>query len=422
MRTMAWKLLAVLFALSIGGTAQAGPGDPLGAPFVVGNTNHWGPPEVVRDAAGNFLVSWGVYPSLRARLYYADGTPQGPEFTLVSPQGEYFVGGTQVGMSATGDFAVAWSEYITAARKTQIFVRTFHADGTPRTPIQTVASYTQREGGFDLSMNADGHFVVVWNDVYQVYGPPLGENVPLYSVGTTRILAKRYDLDGNTDKGNILVGTSVLSPSPIYGYGPGTAARPAVDPHGGFIVIWQDRNLAGKGVLYQRRYKADGKADGLKTQVGEPEPASSRQASIVMDQAGNYLISWIVRRTPGVDSKTGFVQLAQRYSALGTATGSQFRFDTGPNDWDSLTVRMDPDGDAVIAWLGLPVEECCVAREVYLQTYAPDNSPKSGRVVVREEQYLNNSAVPTMNLDGYGNPVVLWEENAQVMGRLYQAR
>ncbi len=135
---------------------------------------------IAMDDAGNFVIAWqsfgqdafggyGIY----ARRYSSTGAALSNEFQVND-----FTTGYQfepsVGMDSDGDFVVTWSSFDQEGDQGElygIFAKMYNADGS----LFVVSGETQPLGEFrvnaiiaedqrhsDVSMDADGHYVVVW--------------------------------------------------------------------------------------------------------------------------------------------------------------------------------------------------------------------------------------------------------------------
>jgi hypothetical protein len=159
-------------------------------------------PSVAVDADGNFVVVWKEWdpysqPSgsvIQGRRFASDGTPGEPQFQISSATTGYVTEYLpSVAVDADGDFVVVWSDYeYTGPRGGYVIQgRRFASDGTPGGPQFQISSVTTgygRERESSVAVDADGDFVVVWND-YQYSGPPSG----YYDY---RIQGRQFDVAG----------------------------------------------------------------------------------------------------------------------------------------------------------------------------------------------------------------------------------
>jgi len=408
------------------GPAQAGPGDPLGPQFTIATqAGGRAPPQVARDAAGNFLAVWEG-PFISARRYYANGTPQGPQFR-VTPTDQPSAHSPSLAMSSAGDYVVAWQAYDPIDSSSHVYARSFDASGLPRSAVLHVAALTQGTGYHSVAMGPDGRFVVVWNDFVQFFAPIPGVSEGLLSAGYSNLRAQRYALNGSPDGGKLLVTTSVTNPTPLSGVHNASPPQAAMDAQGGFVVAWEDQTVTSASVIYARRYAAGGLGGGLKTRINPQFPLEAYQPSLAMDHAGNYLIGWHVRHFLSSNYSSGYDVWARRYSATGSAQGAAFQVNAGAGGGvsiqEAVDVALDPNGDAVVAWAGSPGDSCCVPSEIDLQRYSAAGVAQGGKTSVTPsgDESARIPAAPSVAMDSYGNVVVVWYELDDLKGRLYQA-
>jgi hypothetical protein len=203
---------------SIWGRRFEADGTPLGGDFPVNTSTplYTYRPHVASDPSGNFVVAWtahtGADSSVMARRFDSNGAPLGDEFQVnLFDDGGQESGG--VAMSPAG-FVVTWAGQ-GSGTSLGIFARLFDAAGSPLTDdlhVQTGPLTAAGAGEPDVAMNANGDFVVVWDEpdgtVYtvkgrrwNVAGSPAGAVFPI-SEGT---LGARDPHVASDSAGNFLV-------------------------------------------------------------------------------------------------------------------------------------------------------------------------------------------------------------------------
>jgi hypothetical protein len=117
------------------------------------------------------------------------------------------------------------------------------------------------------------------------------------------------------------------------------SAQVAFEPDGDYVVVWHHvSNFSGpliEGIRMQR-YNASGEAQGGETTL----VSNARLPNIVMDGAGNYLITYTRS-----DGSRG----AQWYNNDGSTRGSEFTIDSTRLIGDEISV--DADGDLAVVWM-----------------------------------------------------------------------
>jgi len=165
-----------------------------------------------------------------------------------------------------------------------------------------------------------------------------GDFVVVY-MGTTAfspgIYAQRFRADGVAQGGLI----TVIEPNQV-------AAQPpqvAMAADGDFVIVYSLADQEGNSV-YAARYDSNGQALGtVKVNDEGAGPRTDGQASVAMDDQGNFVVSWS-RLTP-VSSSV----LARQFTAAGVALDQpHLVHSVSPNLLIYSTVAMDADGDFIV--------------------------------------------------------------------------
>src|SRR5688572_4165571 len=179
---------------------------PAGPEFLVNTRteNRQHEAAVAADADGDFVVAWtsngqdngsgfGVY----AQRYSAAGVPRGPEFlvntTVILNQSH-----PAVAMDADGDFVIAWDGAVfDAVAVHEVYFQRYNAAGVPQGG-ETVAPAMTAERQFRpaVAMDADGDFVIAWEDQVRD-GSGYG------------IFARRFNSAGAAQGGDFPVNTNI---------------------------------------------------------------------------------------------------------------------------------------------------------------------------------------------------------------------
>ncbi len=200
-------------------------------------------PAVASDANGNFTVVWhsanqdGSAAGVYGQRFDALGNPQGTEFRVnthtLGPQDE-----ADIGMTATGEFVVAWESGSTLLPQdgsaAGAYGQRFAADGTPLGTEFRANEYTilnQDDVDFGVDPNS-GEFLISWESVNQDGSDP-------------GIYGQRYQADGlpigSEFRINRTVANSQEDPSVI------------MDGNGSAVVVWQsDLQDGDLGGIYAR--------------------------------------------------------------------------------------------------------------------------------------------------------------------------
>lgn len=128
-------------------------------------------PEIAVNDLGEFIVSWelpNAFPgttssNIMMRRYNGDGTPKAGA-AQVNAAGSGLHRDAEIGLANDGSFTVAWERLPTAQNNSEVFWRSFGANGAPVTAFHQQANTyaTSFQDDPALAVNADGSFVVAW--------------------------------------------------------------------------------------------------------------------------------------------------------------------------------------------------------------------------------------------------------------------
>ncbi|WP_221409173.1 putative Ig domain-containing protein, partial [Reichenbachiella versicolor] len=296
-------------------------------------------PAVAMDSDGDFVITWQMSNlsamddrGIQAQRYNSSGEKQGSVF-LVNTHTTGNQNTPDIAMDADGDFVIVWSGdggYVHGG--TDIMAQRFDASGN-----KVESEFRVNFGTFKnsinpaISMDADGDFVVTWQD----------ENVDGDDYG---IEARLYNASGEAQTDPFLVNTLVDN----YQTDPATA----MDADGNFVITWNSDHSAGFHDVYARRYNVSAVAQDTEEFLVNTFKGSGsiqdRVPSIAMSVNGDFVITW-----DGFGQGDDFSSdiYAQRYNASGIAQGDELVINTErSNDQKSPTIAIDSNGDFVIAW------------------------------------------------------------------------
>ena len=120
----------------------------------------------------------------------------------------------------------------------------------------------------------------------------------------------------------------------------------AVAPGGDFIVVWQSADQDGSGFgIYAQRFTALGVPTGSEFKVNTTTANSQKFPAVAMHSDGSFIVVWT--RTSPTEYPIGID--AQRYDAGGTPIGGEFTIDN--NSATTPDVAFDPNGGFIVAWV-----------------------------------------------------------------------
>jgi hypothetical protein len=299
-------------------------------------------PGVAMDAGGDFVVVWednnqdGSFQGIYAQRFNATGLAQGTEFRVnTSTAGEQLQ--PEVAMDADGNFVVCWASRPVNGNWA-VFAQRYDAAGVAQGSEIFVGpgGYPGDAGrGHDVAMDADGDFVIAWNDITATF---------------FEVYAQRFNSTGVTQGAKIHVNTHT----------PNRQEAPAVamDADGDFVVTWRSEvQDGGPGFfygVYGQRFNAAGAPQGTEFLVNTYTDGDQQKQRVAMDVAGNFVVVWQSGNAgaAGQDG-SGIGVYAQQYNADGSADGPEFRVNTFTSlQQEFPAVAMDADGKFLVTWSG----------------------------------------------------------------------
>jgi hypothetical protein len=260
-----------VFARRLGST-----GLPLGTEFQV-NTYTTGSQILARiasDTDGDFVVVWygagnGDLVGVFGRRFNSAGTPLATEFranSVTTGDQDY----PAVAMEDNGDFVVVWASPQDGSGK-GVFGQRFTSSGSPTGPEFQVNVHITGDQDFpDIGLDADGDFVVAWNDATQ-------------DADGTGIFARRYDSTGTPLGIDFRVNATIT--------GAQNSAAIATDRDGDFVIAWQDPG-GGDANVWVRRFKATSIPTGGDLLANSFTPLTQAIAAIASDADGDFVVTW----------------------------------------------------------------------------------------------------------------------------------
>lgn len=306
-----------------------------GSEFLVNNTTAGQQQEasVAALTAGGYVITWqsdaqdtsgvGIY----GQVYGADGTKVGTEFKVNSTVANDQVTPSVVGLTG-GGFVVTWASAIQDVSGWGVYAQRYGATGVAVGSEFKVNTYvSDNQDVPSVSALTSGGFVVTWESANQD-----GSGWGIYT--------QRYDSSGVASGSETRVNTQT-SDNQFY---PSVASL----TDGGYVVTWssyaQDGSTWG---IYAQRYASTGTASGSEFRVNSFLTSDQIYPDVTGLSDGSFVITW---QSYDQDGSANSVY-GQRYSAAGTAAGSEFRINSYTNDQQQEpTVTGLSDGGFVVTW------------------------------------------------------------------------
>jgi hypothetical protein len=225
---------------------------------------------------------------------------------------------------SNGDFVIAWSSLGQDGSGYGVYAQHYAANGTAMGAEFQANTYTfSQQDSPSIAGLSNGDFVITWEGYGQEFD----------------VYAQRYAVDGTALGAEFQVNTYTLSNQ----HSPNIAGL----SNGDFVIAWasyeQDGDYFG---VFAQRYAADGTALGAEFQVNTYTRSNQDSPSIAGLSSGDFVIAW-----ESLGQYSGASFYTQRYTANGTAVGTEFRVNT-----HSLSISGHPsiaglsNGDFVVTW------------------------------------------------------------------------
>ncbi|MDB5968182.1 MAG: hypothetical protein JWQ90_632 [Hydrocarboniphaga sp.] len=215
-------------------------------------------------------------------------------------------------------------------------VTTAQAPGTPLGSAFLVNTYMSVTEASAVASDSAGNFVVTWMSKGQ-------------DSSGWGIYAQRYDADGSPQGSEFRV--SEFRGKPFTSIDQYSSPAIAGDAAGHLVVTWtsydQDEDGSGWGI-YAQRYAADGSPQGSEFRVSTYTSGDQYAPAVASDSAGHFVVAWM---SNGQDN-SGWGIYAQRYTADGSPSGSEFRVNTYTSGGQyAPAVAGDSAGHFVVTWV-----------------------------------------------------------------------
>ncbi len=371
---------------------------------------------IIEDKDGNFTIIWedhsiGTNGDVFAQSYLNDGTPIGDNFKVNDDVGSENQGEPSITIDKNNNFIISWTDYRNFNydyNYGDIYFQRFSSNGTAlgiNKKVNDDTSYNVIQYGSSIATDADGNFVIAWDDCRNGYW---GD-----------IYAQRFSSDGTALGSNFRV--NYLSAWVNYG------SKVICKKNGDFIIVWGDSEDGGKNRkpfyqlhdseifepefsknnkntepdIYAQQYFSDGTPNGENFKVND-DIGGTQQTSpdIAIDTNDNFIITWQDKRS-GV-----WAIYIQRYLSDGTPIGSNYKVE------DSLvstyvvnpSISTDDEGNFVIAW----VDKLNDNYDIFAQRYLYDGTSIGDNFRVNNDTGTTNQTSPCVSVNGIGDFVISW--------------
>ncbi len=224
---------------------------------------------------------------------------------------------------------------------------------------------------------------------------PSGGFVVVWGSGGN-IAARRYDSAGQALGGEFLANTNTSA----FHFKPAVAT----DAAGGFVLVWEsfepepsDYGIRG------RRYDATGAAAGDEFQVSDFATDAQFAPAVATDVAGGFVVAW--QRAAFYISQV----VGRRYDSGGTPVGGGFPVTADPGYTHAApTVATLASGGFLVVWERDDLTQLFFGPgDVVAQRYSSSRAPLGDELVVNGAR-AGHQGSPAVTADASGNVVVTW--------------
>jgi hypothetical protein len=371
---------------------------PAGSEFLVNvtTTNSQLYPSVATDSSGGFVVVWrskgqdgagyGVFGQRRD----GSGALLGAEFRVNS-----FTTADQdrpaVASAPGGAFTVAWQSDGVDGDGFGIAAQRYAASGAPLGSEFVVnTTVTNAETHPAIGMSSGGDFVVVWQS---------------FAGGSTAddVFGQRYSSLGSRLGGEFRVNTYTSSSQASPGV--------AFDASGNFVVVWgSDQEDGQYGGVFGQRYSSSGAPLGGEFRVNAYTTNLQAFPAVAWAPSGSFVVVW-----HGAGQDGSYLGIfGQRYSSLGSPSGTEFRVNTQTTDYQSFpVVASDASGGFVVAWQSFAQDGSGYG--VFGQRYASTGARLGSEFRVSTFS-TGDEGSPAISSVANGDFVVAWQSGADQDG------
>lgn len=348
---------------------------------------------VAADAEGNFVAVWqsfgqdGSGAGIYGQRYHKDGSKAGDEFKVNASTISSQIN-PNITMNADGNFVVTWQSNALAANLTDIQAKYYASDGsTIRGEFKVNLNTEDVQRNPNAAIDAEGNFVIVWESANQD-GSSFG------------VVARCFNTNGIPVVDDFLVNTATN----------GSQSSPSVgmDIDGDFVVAWQSYGQDGSAYgVYGQRFEKAAIPQGTEFQINTETNSSQRNPNVVLAEEGDFVVVWQSYNQDGLS----YDIYGQQYNKDGIKMGAEFQVNTATtNNQRFPEVAIDADGDFVVVWQSAGQDGDSYG--IYGQRYN-SNGGKTSEEFQINTATSSSQRFPSVATDAHGNFVVVWQSLGQ---------
>jgi hypothetical protein len=208
-----------------------------------------------------------------------------------------------------------------------------------------------------------------------------------------------------------------------YTIGRQDAGRPAMEPDGDFVVVWNSDGQDGNGYgVFGQRFAASGAPVGSEFQINTYTTGFQGRPAVAVGSRGDFVVVW-----ESVSPDGSFENiLGRRYDASGNAIGGEFLVNTfTPSNQYRARVGRASDGRFVVGWVSFYGDGS--ANGIAARRFGATGSPIGAEFVVNTYTTVVQNFVD-VGVEANGNFVAVWQDYANrdgsgwgIFGQRYDA-
>ncbi|MFN8577929.1 MAG: hypothetical protein U0354_13845 [Candidatus Sericytochromatia bacterium] len=293
-----------------------------------------------------------------------------------------------IASNKNGDSVIVWTDNKNGTR--DIFAKRIDNSGQPKGDIFQVNTTNNDEQYLpSVSINDNGEFVVVWTTKNQD-----GDGLGVY--------ARRYDRNGNYQGNEFKVNTSTTGDQWI--------PKVAVNPNGGFMVVWQSFGQDGNAyAIVGQKFTNKGIVNGYEFIINNMPRGSQEFPDIAMDSQGNSVVVWTTNQNQliGEQGNGKYRDVyAKKFSKDGNPIGAEFAVSTTLGEQYYPSVCMNGLNNILVAWN--TKEATSNNHDIYARYINSDSTLSKPAFRVSMSNRPDPLSKPSIAMDSNNNSFIVW--------------
>jgi VCBS repeat-containing protein len=181
----------------------------------------------------------------------------------------------------------------------------------------------------------------------------------------------------------------------------GSTNSVAMHSDGSYVIVWS-HDWGTDWDIRAARFNADGTQNGSVFTVNQTITGDQRYASVDMDDAGNFIVTWT-----SPSESPGSADIWARWFEAGSGSSSEFRVNSyTPSGQYNSSVSMAGDGRFAIAWEGNGTED---SQGIFVRLYDANRNAIGNQVFVNPTS-AGSQEDPVVSMNDSGQFIVAWHD------------